>query len=133
MDLANIMIIVQWKATCSLCTLWQRFGRAACGGQTGTAILKKIPMKSGKPKQKKTLLPLSKSNSLPCPHIPYGIHMESMWNANIPWNLHGFHVEYVWFHMDSTWIPYGMEMFHMDSIWNGNIPWIPGGFHMDFV
>jgi len=39
MDLANIKIIVQWKATCSLCTLWQRFGRAACGGQTGIVIL----------------------------------------------------------------------------------------------
>lgn len=39
MDLANIKIVVQWKATCSLCTLWQRFGRAARGGQNGTAIL----------------------------------------------------------------------------------------------
>ncbi|KIJ96062.1 hypothetical protein K443DRAFT_10882 [Laccaria amethystina LaAM-08-1] len=39
MDLANIKIVVQWKATCSLCTLWQRFGRAARGEQTGIAIL----------------------------------------------------------------------------------------------
>jgi len=39
MDLANIKIVVQWKATCNLCTLWQRFGRAARGGQTGIAIL----------------------------------------------------------------------------------------------
>ncbi len=40
MDLPNIKIVVQWKATCSVCTLWQRFGRAARGsGQTGTAIL----------------------------------------------------------------------------------------------
>jgi len=40
MDLPNIKIVVQWKATCNLCTLWQRFGRAARGSQqTGTAIL----------------------------------------------------------------------------------------------
>src|SRR6266540_1829210 len=40
MDLPNIKIVVQWRATCSLCMLWQRFGRAACdSGQTGTAIL----------------------------------------------------------------------------------------------
>jgi superfamily II DNA/RNA helicase len=39
MDLANIKIVVQWKATCSLCTLWQRFGRAARGEQNGIAIL----------------------------------------------------------------------------------------------
>lgn len=28
MDLPDIELIVQWKATCDLCTLWQRFGRA---------------------------------------------------------------------------------------------------------
>jgi superfamily II DNA/RNA helicase len=40
MDLPNIKIVVQWKATCNLCTLWQRFGRAACGqDEVGTAIL----------------------------------------------------------------------------------------------
>ncbi|KAF8152273.1 P-loop containing nucleoside triphosphate hydrolase protein, partial [Crassisporium funariophilum] len=40
MDLPNIEIVVQWKATADLCTLWQRFGRAARGnGKTGTAIL----------------------------------------------------------------------------------------------
>lgn len=40
MDLPDIRIVVQWKATCDLLTLWQRFGRAARGeGQTGTAIL----------------------------------------------------------------------------------------------
>ena len=63
--------------------------------------------------------------------IPYGFHMDSIWNANIPWNPHGFHVEYVWFHMEYKkesiwnrnipWIPYGMEIFygfHVDSIWN---------------
>ena len=27
MDLPNITLIIQWKATCDLCTLWQRFGR----------------------------------------------------------------------------------------------------------
>ena len=40
MDLPDIRIVIQWKATCDLCTLWQRFGRAARGaGQEGTAIL----------------------------------------------------------------------------------------------
>ena len=40
MDLPNIEIVVQWKATCDLCTLWQRFGRAARGQDAvGTAIL----------------------------------------------------------------------------------------------
>ena len=40
MDLPNIKIVVQWKATCDLCTLWQRFGRVARGRDAvGTAIL----------------------------------------------------------------------------------------------
>ena len=40
MDLPDIAIVVQWKATCELSTLWQRFGRAARGaGQEATAIL----------------------------------------------------------------------------------------------
>lgn len=40
MDLPDIKIVVQWKATCDLLSLWQRFGRAARGqDQTGTAIL----------------------------------------------------------------------------------------------
>ncbi|KAG6808474.1 hypothetical protein H0H92_004013 [Tricholoma furcatifolium] len=40
MDLADIEVVVQWKATCDMCTLWQRFGRAARGpGREGTAIL----------------------------------------------------------------------------------------------
>ena len=40
MDLPDIKIVVQWKATCDLLSLWQRFGRAARGeGQTGTAVL----------------------------------------------------------------------------------------------
>ncbi|KIL55528.1 hypothetical protein M378DRAFT_188664 [Amanita muscaria Koide BX008] len=39
-DLPDIEIIVQWRATCSLCTLWQRFGRAARGsGYDAVAIL----------------------------------------------------------------------------------------------
>ncbi|KIM71289.1 hypothetical protein PILCRDRAFT_82953 [Piloderma croceum F 1598] len=28
-DLPDIELIIQWKATCDLCTLWQRFGRCA--------------------------------------------------------------------------------------------------------
>ena len=40
MDLPNIKIVVQWKATCDLCTLWQHFGRVARGQDAvGTAIL----------------------------------------------------------------------------------------------
>ncbi|KAF9471648.1 hypothetical protein BDN70DRAFT_887875 [Pholiota conissans] len=40
MDIANIETVVQWKATCDMCTLWQRFGRCARGARLrGTAIL----------------------------------------------------------------------------------------------
>jgi ATP-dependent DNA helicase RecQ len=40
MDLPDIKLVVQWKATCELSMLWQRFGRAARGtGQGATAIL----------------------------------------------------------------------------------------------
>ena len=40
MDLPDIELVVQWKATCELSMLWQRFGRAARGaGQEATAIL----------------------------------------------------------------------------------------------
>jgi len=28
MDLPDITLIIQWKATCDSCTLWQRFRRA---------------------------------------------------------------------------------------------------------
>ena len=28
MDLPDIYIVVQWRATCTVSTLWQRFGRA---------------------------------------------------------------------------------------------------------
>ena len=30
MDLPDIQLIIQWRASCDLCTLWQRFGRAVC-------------------------------------------------------------------------------------------------------
>jgi superfamily II DNA/RNA helicase len=40
MDIPNIEIVVQWKAPSDICTLWQRFGRAARGaGKTAVAIL----------------------------------------------------------------------------------------------
>lgn len=40
MDVDDIKVIVQYKATCGLCTLWQRFGCAACGAENeATAIL----------------------------------------------------------------------------------------------
>jgi hypothetical protein len=40
MDIADIQFVVQYKATCNLCTLWQRFVRAARGPEwDATAIL----------------------------------------------------------------------------------------------
>ena len=40
MDVPDIAIVVQWRATCKLVQLWQRWGRAArAREQTGTAIL----------------------------------------------------------------------------------------------
>ncbi|KAH9847346.1 P-loop containing nucleoside triphosphate hydrolase protein [Lenzites betulinus] len=39
-DIPSIEIVVQWKATCDLDALWQRFGRAARGsGMEGLAVL----------------------------------------------------------------------------------------------
>ena len=29
-DLPDIELIIQWRASCGLCTLWQQFGRAVC-------------------------------------------------------------------------------------------------------
>ena len=38
--MADVEIVVQWRATCGLCSLWQRFGRAARGlGKEGIAVL----------------------------------------------------------------------------------------------
>lgn len=40
MDVPDIMIIVQWGATCSISTLWQRFGRCVRNPElAGIAIL----------------------------------------------------------------------------------------------
>ncbi|KAI5982246.1 P-loop containing nucleoside triphosphate hydrolase protein [Pisolithus albus] len=40
MDVSDIELVVQWRATCKLPTLWQRFGRAAWDKRlTGTSIL----------------------------------------------------------------------------------------------
>ncbi|KAF6765850.1 P-loop containing nucleoside triphosphate hydrolase protein [Ephemerocybe angulata] len=40
MDLPDIKLVIQYKATCDLCTLWQRFGRGARGlGTDAVAIL----------------------------------------------------------------------------------------------
>lgn len=40
MDLSDIKLIIQWKANCDMCALWQRFGRGGqCEGQNATAIL----------------------------------------------------------------------------------------------
>ena len=40
MDVADILLIIQWRATCKLATLWQRFGRAVRDRNlAGTALL----------------------------------------------------------------------------------------------
>ncbi|KAG2743438.1 P-loop containing nucleoside triphosphate hydrolase protein, partial [Suillus brevipes Sb2] len=40
MDVPDILLVIQWRATCNLSTLWQRWGRAARDKQLqGTAIL----------------------------------------------------------------------------------------------
>jgi len=70
---------------------------------------------------------VSWGNTLPCPLIPHGIHVEwiySMWN---PWNPHGIHMEYVSPHKSCTYW-YG---FHMESTWNPH-GLIPCGMHLIF-
>jgi ERCC4-related helicase len=40
MDLPDIKLVIQWKATCDFCTLWQRFGQAGRGqDQEAVALL----------------------------------------------------------------------------------------------
>ncbi|KAI6096607.1 hypothetical protein EV401DRAFT_1880128, partial [Pisolithus croceorrhizus] len=40
MDVPDIAIVVQWRATCGLSTLWQCWGHTArAHGESGTAIL----------------------------------------------------------------------------------------------
>ena len=40
MDVPDIAIVIQWRVTCNLSALWQRFGRAARNRQlTRTALL----------------------------------------------------------------------------------------------
>ncbi|KAG1880052.1 P-loop containing nucleoside triphosphate hydrolase protein, partial [Suillus subluteus] len=40
MDVPDILLVIQWRATCKLATLWQRWGRAVRDrGLQGTAIL----------------------------------------------------------------------------------------------
>ncbi|KAJ6533074.1 hypothetical protein B0H19DRAFT_965140, partial [Mycena capillaripes] len=29
LDLPNILLVIQWRSTCDMCTLWQQLGRAA--------------------------------------------------------------------------------------------------------
>ena len=65
--------------------------------------------------------------------------MESIWNANIPWNPHGIHVESMWNMFGSIWnielSPYGMEIFHrFHTEWTCvHSIWIPGGFQVDSI
>ena len=67
-------------------------------------------------------------NTLPSPHIPYGIQVESIWNENIPWNSHGIQVEYVDSIWNGHWNPHGIHMDSMLIPWNDFI-WIPCSFH----
>jgi len=65
-----------------------------------------------RPSHNDSLLPCL--NTLPCPHIPYGMQI-----------FHGIHMD----SMDSTWIPHGFHMewkYSMDSTWNGHV-FIPYG------
>lgn len=40
MDLPDVELVVQWRATCDMCDLWQRFGRVArATGREGTGLL----------------------------------------------------------------------------------------------
>ncbi|KIJ09815.1 hypothetical protein PAXINDRAFT_86927, partial [Paxillus involutus ATCC 200175] len=40
MDVADIFLVIQWRATCKIAALWQRFGRAVRNQElTGTALL----------------------------------------------------------------------------------------------
>ncbi|KAG2030606.1 hypothetical protein BDR03DRAFT_821755, partial [Suillus americanus] len=40
MDVPDVLLVIQWKATCKLSTLWQRWGRAVRDRELqGTAIL----------------------------------------------------------------------------------------------
>ncbi|KDQ31886.1 hypothetical protein PLEOSDRAFT_1028795, partial [Pleurotus ostreatus PC15] len=40
LDLPNIKVVIQWKTTASLCSIWQRIGRAARGdGSTAKAVV----------------------------------------------------------------------------------------------
>ena len=40
LDLADVDLVIQWRVTCDLCTLWQRFGRAGRDQtRTATAVL----------------------------------------------------------------------------------------------
>src|SRR6267378_2707648 len=82
------------------------------------------------------------SRSLLPPHIPHGIHVDSMWIPPSIWNPHGMVMECpnsTWndgmsrwiphgMRMDSIWIPHGLHPFHMDSTWTASIP---HGFHVD--
>ena len=86
--------------------------------------------------------------ALPCPHIPHGIHMESIcipgnsrWIPSIPYGIcfgwYPTHFGYsipLLFHMESTWNGHIPSLFHhsiwnvyMESTWNGH------GFHMDSI
>ncbi|KAH6893859.1 P-loop containing nucleoside triphosphate hydrolase protein [Coprinopsis sp. MPI-PUGE-AT-0042] len=62
MDIPDIKIAVQWKATCDLCTLWQRFGRVARGeGVIGIAILLVEKKDTEEERQQKALRALEKT------------------------------------------------------------------------
>ena len=67
-------------------------------------------------------LGLHNRRSLPCPHIPHGIHMDSIW---IPYNSRWIpSIPYgICFGWDFTHFGHSIPfLFHMEFIWNGHIP-----------
>ena len=91
----------------------------------------------------------ARSRSLPCPHIPHGIHVESMSfqmdSTHSIWNMFWVKSQPFWlFHsiwnpLEMIWIPCGFHHsiwnFHLDAIWNHDIDstTIPHGFHVDSI
>ena len=91
MDLPNIKIAVQWKATCDLCTLWQCFGGVVCGQDViGTAILlvgKKNIDKEWLAKAKRVAKQKTKGAGMKWKAIGIGNHEKAKWPALVDQSL----------------------------------------------
>jgi hypothetical protein len=74
--------------------------------------------------------PTAWDNTLPCPHIPYGFHVEWKYSMDSTWNMFGFLMECTYsicipsgfhgviphgFHVESMFIPWN------GSRWNGDL------------